>query len=208
MARFCWLIVLACTWRLSASGPSGIAFCASAVLRGAGYMQLRGSRFEQSSTHMSLHTAKHASSRSPAVNTHTSVAGRITMQSATNSRSKVPFLPPPKVSRPSADTAAVSSNRPNSRTDVCGVQRTRISYCCVSAWSSSRQATLDATFSACGGRHADTYDGQEASKILYHNYLDMLLAEAGRVRSSVWAMRRWPVALPSYRANLGCFNRP
>ncbi len=47
----------------------------------------------------------------------------------------------------------------------------------------------------------------ECSKTMHRDYLDMVIAEANTVRNIRWAMIRWPLALPSYRANLGCFNR-
>ena len=42
---------------------------------------------------------------------------------------------------------------------------------------------------------------------VYFAFLDALLAEVDSVRGNVWAMRRWPVALPSYRVKLGCLSR-
>ena len=41
----------------------------------------------------------------------------------------------------------------------------------------------------------------------YIAFLESLLKEVDSVSDNKWAMRRWPVPLPSYRAKLGCLNR-
>jgi hypothetical protein len=42
---------------------------------------------------------------------------------------------------------------------------------------------------------------------VYIAFLESLLKEVDSVKGNKWALRRWPVPLPSYRAKLGCLNR-